>query len=187
MKISTENKGQTASPPLRMRPLRSNDLPQMLALQADVYPPALLESAEVLSSKIDMVPAGWTSLAAVDGEILCAYAIGYPWRSDRQLCWNRPLARQHNCDVLYLHDVAVSPSYARQGIAGQLVSQLMQQGRQFGLANAILIAVAGAHGYWSRLGFMPDESRRTDPAFGARAMLMRCSLVPVPARLSGTS
>ena len=182
-----ENEGQTASLPLWVRPLRREDLPQMLQLQAAVYPPALLESAEVLTSKISTVPAGWASLAAVDGDTLCAYAIGYPWRSDRQPSWNRPLAQQHDCDVLYLHDVAVAPAYARRGIAGQLVSQLMRQGRQYGLARAILVAIEGAQGYWSRLGFVPAQLVGTDPAFGDSAMLMQCELGPVQARLSDTA
>lgn len=161
-----------------MRALHADDLPQMLALQASVYPPTLLESGQVLASKIGAVPAGWTSLAATEGDTLCAYALGYPWRSDQQPCWNRPLAQQQDCDVLYLHDVAVSAAYAGRGIAHALVTQLMRQGLQFGLSRAILIAVEGAQGYWSRLGFVAIPTGSTDPAFGDDAVLMQRELVP---------
>lgn len=176
--MSIENLSQTRALPIGLRALRIDDLPQMMALQASVYPPALLESAEVLASKISAVPAGWSSLAATEGDTLCAYALGYPWRSDRQPGWNRPLALQHDCDVLYLHDVAVATAYAGRGIAGQMVRHLMQQGQQCGLSRAILIAVEGAQGYWSRLGFIATAAGRTDPAFGSDAVLMQRELLP---------
>jgi ribosomal protein S18 acetylase RimI-like enzyme len=174
--MSIEKHNRVWPPSIDMRALHADDLPQMLALQASVYPPALLESGQVLASKIGAVPAGWTSLAVIDGDTLCAYALGYPWRSDQQPCWNRPLARQQDCDVLYLHDVAVSTAYAGRGIANVLVSQLMRQGRQFGLSRAILIAVEGAQGYWSRLGFVALTAASTDPAFGDDAVLMQREL-----------
>jgi ribosomal protein S18 acetylase RimI-like enzyme len=174
--MSIEKRTRVWPPSIDMRALHVDDLPQMLALQASVYPSALLESAQVLASKIGAVPAGWMSLAATDGDTLCAYALGYPWRSDQQPCWNRPLARQQDCDVLYLHDVAVSKAYAGRGIANELVSQLMQQGQQFGLSRAILIAVEGAQGYWSRLGFVALPTGNTDPAFGGDAVLMQREL-----------
>ena len=176
--MSIENLSQTRMPSIGLRALHTDDLPQMLALQASVYPPELLESAEVLASKIRAVPASWTSLAATDGDSLCGYALGYPWRSDRQPGWNRPLALQHDCDVLYLHDVAVATAYSGRGIAGQMVMHLMQQGQQFGLSRAILVAVEGAQGYWSRLGFVAIAAGGTDPAFGSDAVFMQRTLVP---------
>ncbi|WP_193087758.1 GNAT family N-acetyltransferase [Advenella sp. FME57] len=187
MMMSTENCSQVRAPSIGMRALHVDDLPQMLALQASVYPPALLESAQVLASKIGAVPAGWTSLAATDGNTLCAYALGYPWRSELQPCWNRPLALQHDCDVLYLHDVAVSPAYAGRGLANELVSQLMRQGQQLGLSRAILIAVEGAQGYWSRLGFVAIPTGSTDPAFGGDAVLMQRELAPPGSMLLDTA
>ena len=174
--MSIENRSQTRAPSIGMRALRTDDLPQVLALQASVYPSSLLESGQVLASKISFVPAGWTSLAACDGDTLCAYALGYPWRSNLQPSWNRPLALQQDCDVLYLHDVAVSRAYAGRGIANALVSQLMRQGQQFGLSRAILIAVEGAQRYWSRLGFVAIPAASIDPAFGDDAVLMQREL-----------
>ena len=176
--MSIENLSQTRMPSIGLRALHTDDLPQMLALQAGVYPPALLESAEVLASKISAVPEGWASLAATDGDSLCGYALGYPWRSDRQPGWNRPLALQHDCDVLYLHDVAVATAYAGQGIAAEMARHLMQQAQQFGLSRAILVAVEGAQGYWSRLGFVATQAGRPDPAFGNDAVLMQRELAP---------
>ncbi|HLU03269.1 MAG TPA: GNAT family N-acetyltransferase [Advenella sp.] len=176
--MSTEKPSRAGVSSIRTRALHPDDLPQMLALQASVYPQALLESEHVLASKIDAVPAGWTSLAATDGDTLCAYALAYPWRSDLRPCWNRPLAMQHNCDVLYLHDVAVSTAYAGRGIAGRLVAQLLRQGQQFGLSRAILIAVEGAQGYWARQGFIEAPAGGADPAFGANAVLMQRALLP---------
>lgn len=167
-----ETTGQAQSLPLCIRPLRPDDVPQMLALQAAVYPPGLHESAQVLSSKISAVPAGWTSLAATQDEHLCAYALGYPWREDRQPRWNHPLVRYDDCDVLYVHDVAVSSACAGRGIARSLVSRLLLQGARFGLDRAILIAVEGAQGYWSRHGFVASKAGQVDPAFGSDAVLM---------------
>lgn len=170
--ISTENHGQPGGQPLCIRALHIHDLPRMLALQSGVYSPELLESEAVLASKIRATPPGWISLAAVHGDTLCAYALACPWRSDAIPRWNHSLTPQHDCDVIYLHDVAVDHAYAGRGIARKMVSQLLQQGRRFGLARAVLIAVDGAQGYWSRLGFVASDSSPTDPAFGDGAVLM---------------
>jgi len=164
--------GRASGQPLCIRALGLDDVPRMLDLQAEVYPPGLHESAQVLSSKISAVPAGWTSLAATQGGHLCAYALGYPWRADLQLRWNQSLVRSDDCDVLYVHDVAVSVACAGRGIARDLVSQLLLQGARFGLDRAILIAVEGAQSYWSRHGFVAADAGQVDPAFGSDAVLM---------------
>lgn len=171
--------GRAPGLPICIRPLGPDDVPRMLALQAEVYPSGLHESAQVLSSKISAAPAGWTSLAATQGEHLCGYALGYPWRADLQPRWNHLLARNHDCDVLYVHDVAVSVACAGRGIARSLVSQLLVQGARFGLDRAILIAVEGAQGYWSRHGFVAADAGQVDPAFGSEAVLMSRRLDPI--------
>ncbi len=177
--MTIETAGQGQDLPVCIRPLQSEDLPQMLALQEAVYPPALHESAQVLSSKISMVPAGWASLAATQGERLCAYALGYPWRSTLQPRWNHPLAQHRDCDVLYVHDVAVSKACTGRGIAGRLVSQLLLQGARYRLDRAILIAVEGAQDYWLRHGFVAVDTGQVDPAFGSEAVMMLRRLDPI--------
>ncbi len=171
--MSNEINRPTADPSLDLRPLQIADLPQILALQARQYPEPLLESAAVIGSKISHCASGWVSWGMFQGTALCAYALAYPWRWSQTPCWNQVLEQPQDCDTLYLHDVAVDPGSEGRGFARQLVARHLGQGRQFGLRQAMLVAVTGAEGYWLKQGFVAVADGRTDPAFGADAVLMR--------------
>lgn len=176
--MSIENRSQTGSAVVDLRPMCMDDLPPIMALQASVYPAELFESAQVLASKLSAVPPGWHSLVATDGDTLCGYVFAYPWNSQSQPQLNHLLVAQQSCDVLYVHDVAVSGAYAGRGIAHQLLTQMLRQAQQFGLARAMLVAVEGAQGYWSRQGFTAIHEVAADPAFGGQAVLMQRDLLP---------
>lgn len=60
-------------------------------------------------------------------------------------------------NVLYLHDMAVEPALAGQGIAAQLLDAAIAHAQQRGVQQAALVAVQGAASYWQRRGFVPSE------------------------------
>ena len=165
-----------SGPSFDLRPLQIADLPQILALQARQYPEPLLESAVVIGSKISNCASGWVSWGMFQDASLCAYALAYPWRWSRTPRWNQVLEQPQACDTLYLHDVAVEKGYEGRGLARRLVARHLGQGRQFGLRQAMLVAVTGAESYWQKQGFIAVAAGRTDPAFGPDAVLMKRAL-----------
>ena len=55
--------------------------------------------------------------------------------------------------VLYIHDIAVLPDLAGQGVAQRLIGHLLAQARLQHVRQAALVAVQGSMPFWRRQGF----------------------------------
>lgn len=159
-----------------VQPLMHWPMEHLLAVQLQAYAPHLVEAASVLQHKLAAAapgrPLSWGVARADAPDGLCGYAIACPWHSRQQPRWNHVAATPlPEADCLYVHDIAIAPPYHGQGLAGSLMEQVLQQGRDHGWGQAVLVAVQGAQGYWRRYGFEqapgPDVS-----SFGADAVWM---------------
>ena len=180
-----------------MKPLSSMSMPEfsvsplhlwpadaILAVQARAYAPHLIEQAEALQGKVQAArpdqPLSWGVVRAAAPDVLCGYAIACPWRSGMApaLGGQRLPPPAHEADCLYVHDIAIDPDYHGQGLAAQLMQHVLVQGRAYGWRQAVLVAVQGAHRYWSRHGFVaePFPGGLEDAGFGADAVWMRRAL-----------
>ncbi|MET1537615.1 GNAT family N-acetyltransferase, partial [Burkholderia sola] len=81
-------------------------------------------------------------------------------------------------DTLYLHDMAVHPDAAGQGLARALLAPLWDRARAEGLRHTALVSVQGSRGYWERHGYAvqalasPLQQQRLDSyGDGARYMV----------------
>ncbi|MDO4794384.1 MAG: GNAT family N-acetyltransferase [Brachymonas sp.] len=156
----------------------------ILAVQARAYDTHLIERASVLQAKVQAAradqPLSWgVALGhALDApDALCGYAIACPWRLGLVPGLDAAdLPAVHVSDCLYVHDIAVDPRHHGQGLAGRLLQQVLQQGRAYGWQQAVLVAVQGAHRYWSRYGFAPVADGPDVSSFGADAVWMQRAL-----------
>lgn len=168
----------TPRSPYTLTPLHHWPLTAVLAVQARAYRPELIESAHTLAHKIAAAapthPLSW-AIANPAGELL-AYAIALPWHSAHTPQWNHSLADAPDApaDCLYLHDIAVTPTHTRQGLAATLLHHTLNQARRYpqALRLAALIAVQGAHPYWARHGFTPQPPAAPLHSFGPDAIWM---------------
>ena len=165
-------------------PLHRWPIEAVLAVQAHAYGPDLLESAEVLASKMAAgrafcLGAGHdAAYGAKNGSesALRGYAIALPWHSACAPQWNHAAAPADVPDCVYLHDLAIAPECRGQGLAVSLLRGVLQSARALGLRRAVLVAVQGADVYWQRHGFaqaVPPQSLRS---FGEGAVWMTRSL-----------
>lgn len=131
--------------------MRQTDLPQVLRIQAECYPPAMQEDAATILERMRV--AGDTCLVAEETGSICAYLFAY--RST--LGGVTPLGGVFKpCpggDTLYLHDLAVGRAWAGKGLGSLLVRAALAGAEQCGLRYAALVAVQDAHAYWQRLGY----------------------------------
>jgi len=136
-----------------VRPLTSEDLDQVLAIQVMVYPPGLQENAATFRDKFSLKPAGLFGVFDGDGG-LGGYILSHPWRAGRVVPLG--LARTvlpEKADCLYIHDLAVRPSFRGRGIARMLVNRIFEFGDGLSFDTYTLVAVQGSEPFWSRFGF----------------------------------
>ncbi|MNT81103.1 Acetyltransferase (GNAT) family protein [compost metagenome] len=84
-------------------------------------------------------------------------------------------------DTLYLHDMAVLPARAGQGLARALLQPLWAQAAEQGMRHSALVSVQGSQAYWERQGYaqqpLEDATQRARlTSYGESAVYMVRSL-----------
>lgn len=167
--------------PPHIRPMRMTDLTAIQKVQSQCYPTAYLESREAFATKLAGAPGScWVAQdreASVQAYLVCLPVDAESFPALNAARWHPP--KQAN--MLYLHDLAVSPSLRGSGTAKSLVEQARTQAQRMGLASLVLVAVQGSEPFWQRHGFavqIPEHANvaRKLASFGADARLMTCPL-----------
>lgn len=168
------------APITRVRPLVASDLPALLRIQQLCYAPDLIESAQVYANRLAS-PLNCSLVSERDGQ-LCGYLAAYLSGEGRVTPLHGDFTGQLDAaDTLYLHDVAVRPACAGQGIAQALLERLWAQGRGAGLRTSALVSVQGSRDYWARHGYVVRQLRDSDECarlrtYGQAAVYMVRSL-----------
>lgn len=143
---------QAVSPSgLQLRPLRVDDVDAVLRIQAQCYGADIGEPREVFVQRLQSpVHCSW---AALQADVVVAYLAAY---------WSLPgvitplhggFASYVDASVLYLHDMAVSPAAAGQGVAQALLQATRTAARERGMRQTALVSVQGSRTYWERQGY----------------------------------
>ncbi|AVS86845.1 GNAT family N-acetyltransferase [Paracidovorax avenae] len=159
-----------------MRRLGGEDLPGLLAVQRACYGEGFLESADVFARRLAS-PVNCSLVAGAPGSVQ-AYLAAYrsvrgkvtPLHGDFEVPAVAP-------DTLYLHDMAVHPACAGQGLAGALLQASWREARAAGLRYTALVSVQGSRAYWERQGYAvrepaSAEARERLAGYGAQAVYM---------------
>lgn len=158
------------------RPLTPQDLPGLLAVQRTCYGDDYIEGAELYASRL-ACPAQ-CSLVIEDQGRLCAYLAAYDSAQGKVTPLHGDFEASDSPDTLYLHDMAVLPEFAGQGLAQALLMSLWRAAARRGLSQSALVAVQGSQGFWERRGYaahpLPDAKQWQRLAtYGAGAVYMR--------------
>lgn len=166
---------------LKIRPLRAADLAQVMQIQAACYAPAFNEAPAVFAARLAAAP-DTTWLAERGGKAL-AYLFAYPSRCGKLTRLGAAYAPLVDGDSLYLHDLAVHPEAAGQGLAGHLLAAAFTHAHAKGLAQVTLVSLPSAHRFWQRQGFAPvpllnPESAAQLASYGPDARYLHRILPP---------
>ena len=156
-----------------LRPLCLADLPALLTIQRQCYPPEMNEDETTWCKRLSAT-AAFAWVAEIDRKV-CAYLATYPSHLGKVTPLGGEFVLSETADCLYFHDLAVAPSAAGRGLGAALAGQALQAAREHGLAHAALVCVQDALSFWQRQGFV--EYRALTPA-GDAAL----STYPGPAR-----
>ena len=172
----------SATVPLKLRPLQANDLPALLEIQLACYGPDFIEHEAVYARRLASA-ANCSLVAECDGQV-CGYLAAYQSAQGKVTPLHGDFENpQGPPDTLYLHDMAVSPVHAGQGMARALLEALWARGRAAGVLRTALVSVQDSQGYWSRHGYLPQllddaQERARLASYGDGAIYMVRPLDP---------
>jgi GNAT superfamily N-acetyltransferase len=136
-----------SSIPMEIRPLKREDVPQVLVVQEDCYPRDLLEDEETFSCKLHLFPEG--CLGAFEDGRLIAYVFSHPWSFGEYVPLHEELDSLPEApDCVYIHDIAVLRAWRRQGIADMLITRLFDLAHAHHRGRVALVAVNRSERYW---------------------------------------
>ena len=166
-----------------VRPLALSDLADLLAVQLACYGEGFVESGKVFARRLAS-PAN-CSLVLERGGSVCAYLAAYRSVRGKVTPLHGDFEAVARPDTLYLHDMAVLPSCAGQGLARALLTPLWERAQQEGLRHTALVSVQGSQGYWARHGYTPQAledavQRQRLATYGEGASYMVRSLLQGP-------
>lgn len=138
--------------PFQIRPMQADDVPGMLIVQAECYPPPMNEPASVLLARWQA--CGDTAWVACDprGQVV-AYLVGYWSRWGKVSPLGQAFRHAAEPEVLYLHDLAIGRSLRGQGAAQALLSVARRACSDRGMQGITLVSVNGSQPFWQRMGW----------------------------------
>lgn len=133
-------------------PLRTRDIDDVIKLQHQNYISGYQESREVFMNILEVYPTG--GFGAYFGVEFVGYIFFHPYYCDQIKSLNNQsftLNGDENC--MYLHDICVSRSYQKSGIAIKLIDMFEIMSQANNLRYLALISVQGSLNFWTKLGF----------------------------------
>lgn len=157
-------------------PLTLQDLPGLLAVQRACYGEGYLESAEVYVRRL--VSPAQCSLVLERESRVCAYLAAYDSVAGQVTPLHGEFVPVAEPDTLYLHDLAVLPALAGQGLARALLMPIWHRAAGRGLGRSALVAVQGSQGFWERHGYAVQtlqeaQQRQRLATYGEGAVYMQ--------------
>ena len=160
-----------------IRHVLPQDLDVCFTVETSGFPPEEAASRETIRLRIETFPEGFL-VAEVDGRvvgILNSAATNQNDISDeelKQLIGHDPAGKN-----MVVFALAVLPQYQKQGIARQLMSQLVDEARGRGKENVLLLCKTHLIAYYERMGFAHAGPSRSTHG-GAEWHQMRLGLTP---------
>lgn len=162
-----------------LRRLTVADVPALLRIQALCYGDSYTEGASVYTRRLQ-APHHCSWAAEHQGRVV-GYLAAYWSHLGKITPLHGDFEAVEGANVLYLHDMAVEPAMAGQGLAERLWQAAVAEAVERGVPYAALVAVQGAASYWARRGFTPAQPAGAQQqahlaSYGADAQYMAQSL-----------
>ena len=151
MRFLSSDSSSSTPDSVHICPLQAAHVAGLMQVQEACYGAQYMESATVYEGRV--ASAAQCSWVAVQGGLVLAYAAAYRSQLGSVTPLHGAFAGSAAPDTLYLHDMAVHPDCAGQGLASALLAALWQSAAAWSPAYAALVSVQGSQDYWQRKGF----------------------------------
>lgn len=135
-----------------IRLIKPADISSIAAIQDSCYDAALYEEDALMSRRLAAQPHSCWVAQNPEQEVL-AYLLSYPSLNNKVAPLGSDFPVYTTPQLLYLHDMAVSPKARGQALAPALLACAEQFARQHGFNCMALVAVQGSVPYWQKQGF----------------------------------
>jgi ribosomal protein S18 acetylase RimI-like enzyme len=136
-----------------IRHVLPTDLEQCVTVETSGFPPGEAAPRETIELRIGKFPEGFL-VAEVDGKVVGILNSAVTDKADisdeelKQLSGHDPAGKN-----LVVFALAVLPEYQKQGIAHQLMQRFVEETRQRGKENVLLLSKQHLISYYERMGF----------------------------------
>lgn len=155
---------------MNIRPIEETDWHAILHIQNMVYGNDIPESEAVLRSKIQL--GNETCLVITDPEHrVIGYCLSHPWTATPASLHTIYTKLSHS-SLLYIHDIAIIPSYAGKGLGYKVLHYLTTWAQAHDFSQLSLVSLAQAVTYWRRQGFEPTDYKINELEYGQGACHM---------------
>lgn len=135
-----------------IRLIEPADIQAIASIQDSCYDDALYEENALMSRRLAAQPQScW--VAENRAQEVLAYLLSYPSLDNKVAPLGSDFPVYKAPQLLYLHDMAVSPKARGQAVAPALLACAEQYARQVGFNCLALVAVQGSVPYWQKQGF----------------------------------
>jgi len=143
---------------MRWRAMTEGDLGGVVAVARIAFPDHF-EDLDCFAERLGLYPQGCRVFASVDGHV-SGYGIAYPWVGEAMPALNARIgALPDAAELIYLHDLALSPDARGTGAASGFVGWLVHHARAENWPRIALVAVNDAASFWERQGFAAIDSQ----------------------------
>lgn len=143
---------------VQWRAMAESDLDGVVAVARIAFPDHF-EDRDCFAERLALYPDGCRVIAGEDDHVL-GYGIAYPWVGDAMPPLNARIgALPDAAELIYLHDLALSPAARGSGAASGYVDWLVDHARAGGWPRIALVAVNDAASFWERQGFVAIDSQ----------------------------
>jgi ribosomal protein S18 acetylase RimI-like enzyme len=136
---------------MAVKEIQLNDWSAILQIQADVYVDVAPEPEAVMKSKWLVSPTLCYVYKNTENTVL-GYLLAHRWTSPTPPKLYQQ-TQPNQGDILFVHDLALSPMAKGQGIGRLLVEQLLVSAKQQGLTRALLVSIQNTERFWQQFGF----------------------------------
>lgn len=158
---------------VKWRQMQPEDLDAVIEIAARVHP-HFPEERDVFSNKLRLHADGALMLESGRGAV--GYCFAHPWLCTQPPPLNTVLgAIPPAANALYLHDLALLPEVRGTGAGATAIEILLAKAASLDLGLCCLVAVNGSVPYWSRHGFVVQDSPELQAklsSYGGDARLM---------------
>lgn len=163
-----------------LEPLTAQHLDGLMQVQLACYGADFMESVALYAARLAS-PVQCSLVAVQQGQVL-AYLAAYRSVLGKVTPLHGGFACASAADTLYLHDMAVAPERAGEGLASALLQAMLQQAQADGLRYSALVSVMGSQPYWQRKGYaalLPWSAQEREAllSYGEDAQYMAQALV----------
>ena len=136
--------------------MKADDLPAVLEIQTECYPPVMNESLATIHARLQTSPgSAWVS---EDRKGVSAYLMAYRSIIGKITPLGGAFKVPDKSNCLYLHDLAISSRARGTGLGRLLVGHAWQAAGMDGLEYSALVSVQDSAAFWKNLGYTPVDA-----------------------------